>query len=278
MNKTIAVLLFVCSFPYLSAQEGGVIGNVKQYYEKEYVVYTNKDKETERMVLSKEYVEAYDNTGRKEYDMVASYLNGNLDYIGIERYEYSLEKDYKHLYDKNLNSKGYIINYKGKDEKIQLREVYESNAIMSSFSKYAYNEYGELNKIVYYNSIGICTEMVVIEKDENIEKRYTYNANGRLKSEEQAVYDDNRKIEWSLIAYNEENVYISVVIKYKYDYWGNIVEEYSRDMITPLLSYNYIYLYDYDDSGNWIKKTQRVIEGYAKDKWYTVTEREYIFY
>lgn len=179
--------------------------------------------------------------------------------------------------DGNLNLKR-TFKFDNKDNKIEVecQSASLSDPNRFTYRKYIYKYDSDNNLIGWYKED---------EKDGSLSlmETYKYDANG--KEIEQKYFDDGSLSSITKYIYNNlgnlternENSIggnSSVITIYKYDDKGNEIEQISTgNSDNELIKRNYIYKYEYDKAGNWLRKID-FLDGKAEQ----IKEREIEYY
>lgn len=152
--------------------------------------------------------------------------------------------------ENNYSSDGslvYIISYKY-DEKGYLTEKHEQNSdgTVASKSTYQFDDSGHLKVMNRYNFGGALTSKTSYKYDNkgNMIEQNTFKPDGSLSSWSTRKYDD-RGNEVERIWYRADGSILSKPAIWKYNDQGDIIEG----------SGGYTYQFEYDEKGNWIKRT-----------------------
>lgn len=224
---------------------------------KEYLKNVTSLQYTKPVNLYRKFIYAYDEKSNRTEEVFYQYKNNFYKDSTIIKSTYKYDGE-GNIIEKNINDSNIVQTYKY-DYKGNLLENY----------LYKPKNKLKLKRIFVYDTNGNQQELSVFTSSGKVKNKITY------------LYDDNgNKIEqknhkpknWL----SQERI---VKQTYKYDDKGNIIEKaiYKAD---GSLKDKYIYLYEYDKEGNWVKKATTVNHptSLLVDKLNTITNREIVYY
>lgn len=202
----------------------------------------------------------YDNKGNIVQRLVYSLTDHGSGPIGERIFEYDEEGNlvttkwsssysqgkWMYKYDENGNQTEFIVHHRGK--------VYKR-------TNYKYNEKGKVIEETLYNTDDLLVERAIFDYDENGNKILIkmFAPDERLKFRSTYKYDDrnNRIEEINFLKFGDDKANLEYAI-------ANDLDKYKE---------HFTFTYEYDNEGNWIKKTK-----YNNGEVVFVSEREYTYY
>jgi hypothetical protein len=163
-----------------------------------------------------------------------------------------------------------IIKYLYDDKRNLISVNYYNSDVLSA--KYEY-KYDDMGKIIWSNNNGLEVSYKYDKKGDQIEliarksDKYKQENTWDSKNDEKHEYKyDKSGNAIERIYSNPDNGKVMLRTTCKFDKWGNVIEEISKSEKGSGL--NQSYKYNYDNAGNWIKKS-----GYSNGKMEQVYER-----
>jgi hypothetical protein len=246
-------------------------GKVKSFTLLENYRYKKDGKFTEWGILyNKKY--SFDNTGRyTEYTELTA--TGNL--------------SYKIKYAYSAKDKKATLSYFDKDEKPTVKNVwtYNNKGERTEIQNYTKENKAEWRYVYTYNTNGnrimqesykpdstLYSKTTYTFDDKGNETGYLLQTPGYANSAEKYAYDDKgNKTEVQMLNGKNEINFRMVSI---YDTNGNVIEEQNYKGQETTIRNKTTWKYQYDASGNWIKRTQYTIDGIEFD----IAERKITYY
>ena len=176
------------------------------------------------------------------------YKNENDEYTETYKYDENTNQIEKKCYKSDGSFMRKIsIKYDDKGNKIE--EVYEAKGDTSN-DIYKYDDKGNnIESGFLSNGTFILEFAYTYDEIGKIKEKKCYNNDGILFIVENYKYDINSMIIEKIVVENDEKA----ITTYKYDFYGNLIEENS--CCTDGKNDNQFFKYEYDNKGNWISKT-----------------------
>lgn len=257
------LLVFILAFPLniysqkkviTDLKKSGINGKVKSYTESNYnpVEAFGKIVKGEKIAPPGIYLFKYYFNLQGYYTEVISYYN-NDEIQNQDKYSYYFDKNMSEIRDYGYNGSfvfRWVSKYDMNGNEIESIKYWPQGGIASRFT-YKYDNYRNIiEEKRFYSDNSFSTTKYI----------YKYDNLGRIT--ENTEYQD----------LGTSSFYVSEKRKYKYNVYGNIIEEliYNRgeDLYLTIK-----YEYEYDTRRNWIQKIEYVNNTLEK-----ITEREYEYY
>lgn len=223
-------LLFCLQFQFAFSQindltRNNIKGNVIIINEHTYSAKKVKKKIEEDKLLNS-FINLYDSKGFKTEDIK---LNS----------EGKLDKRYAYFYNENNSRKATHIYTIGSYLEYKIVYLYDEAGNLIQDVSYDNNN-NKLKTFKYsYDGAGYLIEDISFDKDENLQKKFNYTNNNLGQKIKTQIYNSKGELERT--------------ITFEYDKNSNLIEEKNFSNDGNLLFTN-SFIYEYDKTGNWIKK------------------------